>query len=308
MGGANDDESGRCSERLPPTATLLLGGDGPVDSDVDAPLDVDPETTNVLVVSVARSMREVVEEWRRRTGTLPAAFGLVTYAEFDRSVSAAATGRPSRQSLPGRNLTITSMSDSGDLRRLGTAVTLYLDDWADTDRETLVFVDAFDPFVDAAGVESAFQFLHLLTQTADQLDGRVVVRLDPSTTDDRTVDTFRPLFDEVVDATTSTALDADELHTLLGNSRRRFVLRALLESSPLELDRLAARLARRENDAEPTAAERDRAYTALASVHVPRLAEVGIVSFDRTAKRVRLTGGDWSTDRLERYLSPSDDD
>ncbi|AZH24569.1 DUF7504 family protein [Haloplanus aerogenes] len=309
MGGPNSDESSGKSSDSRPTATLLLGGDAAFGS--DASPDLSPERTNVLVVSVARSVQAVVEDWREYVGALPAAFGLITYAEFDRSASASAsTGRPPRQPLPGSNITLTSMADPSDLRRLGTAVTLYLDDWADTDRETLVYVDALAPFVDASGPESTFQFLHLLVQSADQLDADVVVRFDPSTADDRTVNTFRPLFDEVVDATTTAAFDADELRAVLGNNRRRFVLRVLLDTSSIELERLATRLARWENDTdEPTDAEYDRAYTALASIHVPRLAEVGLVAFDRPTERVRLADGNWSTERLERYLTtPSDDD
>ena len=303
MGGANSGESSEGSDDSRPTATLLLGGE------TDEVLDVSPESTNLLVVSAARSMRDVVEEWRRRVGALPDAFGLVTYAEFERSASTSATGQPSREPLPGGNLTVTSMSDPGDLRRLGTAVTLYLDDWVDTDRETLVYVDALGPFLDANDAESTFQFLHLLVQSAAQLDADVVVGVDPSTTVDRTLNTFRPLFDRVVDATPTAEFDDDELRDLLGNRRRRFVLRLLLERSTIGLDRLAMRLACWENDTDdPTRSERDRAYTALASIHVPRLAEAGLVTFDRTAERVRLTDDDWSADRLQRYLPTSPDD
>jgi hypothetical protein len=301
MGGVNGGESNECRGG---TATLLLDDEGA--SDADAVLDVTPESTNVLVVSVSRSMRTVVEEWRRRAGTLPDAFGLITYAEFGRSASA---GRPSRKPLPGSNITVTSMSDPGDLGRLGTAITLYLDDWVDAESETLVYVDALSPFVDASGVESAFEFLHLLVRNADQLDASVVVRLDPSTTDEHTTNTFRPLFDRVADVTTTDGLDDDELRALLANSRRRFVLRSLLSQSTIGLDELATRLARRESDTDdPTDAERDRAYTALASVHVPQLAEAGVVAFDRAAERVHIADDDWSADRLERYLTTSLDE
>jgi len=310
MGGANSDDSSWQSSDSRRTATLLLGGDTAFGS--AASPDFSPETTNVLVISAARSMQTMVEDWRQDVGPLPAAFGLITYAEFDRSAAASApasSGRPPRQPLPGGNITLTSMSDPGDLRRLGTAVTLYLDDWVDTDRETLVYVDALAPFVDASGTESAFQFLHLLVQSTDQLDADLTVHFDPSTTDDRTVNTFRPLFDEVVDATARVAFGADELRAVLSNARRRFVLRTLLDTSSAGLEQLAIRLARWENDTdEPTDAECNRAYTALASIHVPRLAETGLVVFDRTAERVRLADGGLSTERLERFLTGHPDD
>jgi DNA-binding transcriptional ArsR family regulator len=305
MGGAHGGESNGCGGTDRQIATLLLTDDP---DDAGGVLDVAPGSTNLLVVSATRPAREVIEGWCRRIGGHPAAFGLITYTEFDRSATADATGRPSRTPLPGGDLTVTSMSDPSDLRRLGTAVTLYLDDWVDTDRETLVYLDALGPFVDAADAELAFQLLHLLVRSAAELDASVVVAADPSTTPDPTLDTFAPLFDRVVD--TTAPLDEDELRDLLGNRRRRFVVRALLERSALELGPLATRLARWENDAdEPTRSERDRAYTALASVHLPRLAEAGLVTFDRSAERVALADGDWSTHRLERYLTaPSDDD
>jgi|GEM_PF-2360705 len=313
MGGANGDGAGECSDCSGSTATLLVGDESASPHAGDAAPASGAE--NVLVVSAVRTVRDAIEEWRRHAGSLPDAFGLITYAEFGRSASATETGTPSRKPLSGpgpgvgdgADVTVTSMSEPGDLRRLGTAVTLYLDDWTDTDRETLVHVDAFAPFVDASGVEPAFQFLHLLVQSAAQLDADVVVELDPSATDERTINTFRPLFDRTVDATTD-GVD-DELRAVLENRRRRYVLRSLLDRSPIELDRLATRLACWENDTDdPTADEYERAYTALASIHVPRLAEVGLAVFDRSAGRVRLADCGWSADRLERYLATSLDD
>jgi len=308
MGRANGGESSGVSDGRRPTTTLLLADD---ETTVDPYLDVDSETTNVLVVSAERSMRSVVEAWRRRGG-VPATLGIVSYTEFDRS--AAASGDPSRQSLSGGDITLTSMSDPADLRRLGTAITLYLDDWADTDHRALVYVDALDPFVDAGGVEAAFQFLHLLGQSVDRSAADAVIRLDPSTVDERTVKTVKPLFDHVCDCTADTADEADDeldadFGALLSNRRRRFVLRTLLDTSGLGLEELATRLAHRENDTDdPSEVEVTRSYTALASIHVPRLADANLVVFDREANTVRLADGDWSDDRLERLLGERSDD
>ncbi|MFB6102138.1 MAG: hypothetical protein ABEJ73_06185 [Haloplanus sp.] len=311
MGGGNSGTSSEEDAARQPVATLLL-------TDAATPLapclDVAPDETDVLVVSASRSVRDVVSDWRASIGHLPVTFGLVTFAEFDRSATAAAetADRPSRQALPGSDITLTAMSDPGNLQRLGTAVTLYLDDWVDSDRETLVYVDALEPFIDANGLESVFQFLHLLVQSADQLDATLVVRLDP-TTDDRTINTLRTLFDDIVDGVSASAsptpFDADTIHDLLGNPRRRFVLRSLFEETELGLERLAAQLARWENGTDdPTEDECTRAYTALASVHVPRLADAGVVTYDRTAERVCLSDAARDANRLERYLERASDD
>ncbi|WP_251341397.1 DUF835 domain-containing protein [Haloplanus halophilus] len=308
MGGVNGGSSSDGSPAERSAATLLLGdADG---GDAVDRLDATPDSAEALVVSGERSVVDVVDDWRANCGALPAAFGLVTFAEFGRS-AAARTGtddEPSRRSLPGSDITVTAMSDPGNLQRLGTAVTLYLDDWADTGRETLVYVDALDPFVEAGGLESTFQFLHLLEQTVAGTDATLVVRADPSTADERTIDTLRPLFDAVVDGDDSTppALDADALRELLRNPRRRFVLRSLFEDGGTALDRLASALAARESAAEePTDAERRRAFTALASVHVPRLAEAGLVVFDRSEERVQLSAAARAADCLDGYLNES---
>ncbi|MFC7172986.1 hypothetical protein ACFQL0_05735 [Haloplanus litoreus] len=281
MGGSN---SGTSSGRRPverSAATLLLERN--VEDDVGDRFGTKADATEILVVSAERSVMDVVDDWRASRGTLPATFGLITFGEFGRSAARETTADgPSRQSLPGRDVTVTAMSDPGNLRRLGTAATLYLDDWADSDRETVVYVDALDPFIEANGVESTFQFLHLLVQTVTQLGATLAVRADPSRIDERTINTLQPLFDAVTDpgpadgGTTPPALDTDTIHELLRNPRRRFVLRSLFQDESVGLATLAERLARRESSSEPpTDDDQRRAFTALASVHVPRLAEAG---------------------------------
>jgi hypothetical protein len=312
MGGTNGGTSSGGSTVDRPTATLrLLRG---ATSDGDELLEVTPREVNVLVVSTSRSMTEVVQDWRSAVGPLPPEFGLVSFAEFTRSAASADAAnrqsQPSRRSLSGGDITLTSMANPGNLQRLGTAVTLYLDDWADSGRETVVYVDALSPLIKENDVESAFQFLHLLTRSVEHSDAALIARLDPDAVAEQTRNTLRPLFDHVVDHTDDAAeIDLDTIHDLLGNPRRRFVLRKLFEESELRLDRLTADLARWENGTdEPTTAERERAYTALASIHVPRLAEAGIATFDRERERVRLADGAEDIDRLERLLDwPSEE-
>jgi hypothetical protein len=297
---------------MQPTATLrLVRG---ATSDGDDLLELTPRETDVLVVSTSRSMSDVVRDWRSAVGSLPAEFGLISFAEFSRSATAQPAdtrgSEPSRRSLSGGDITLTSMADPGNLQRLGTAVTLYLDDWADSDRETVVYVDALSPLIDANDVESAFQFLHLLIRTVEGSEGTLTVRLDPDAVGERTTNTLRPLFDHVADHTTdASTIDTDTMYDLLGNGRRRFALRTLFDECELGLDRLAARLARWENETDdPTTAECERAYTALASVHLPQLAEAGVVRFDRETERVCLAAGADHVDRIERLLNWSPDE
>jgi hypothetical protein len=202
---------------------------------------VTPREANVLVVSPSRSVTDVVRDWRAAVGSLPAEFGLVSFSEFTRSAATtppdSVGGSPPRRSVSGGDITLTSMANPGNLQRLGTAVTLYLDDWADSDRETVVYVDALSPLLEATDAESVFQFLHLLTRCVEKSDATLTVRLDPDVVAERTTNTLRPLFDRVADHTDDApAVDIDTIHDLLGNARRRFVLRALFEEDDLGLD------------------------------------------------------------------------
>jgi sugar-specific transcriptional regulator TrmB len=84
-------------------------------------------------------------------------------------------------------------------------------------------------------------------------------------------------------------LPADRLSDLLADERRRRVLRTLAEQEgPVDLSTLASAVADSEADdpAGRTPVWR-RVYLALSHVHVPMLADAGLVEFDRAATRVR---------------------
>ncbi|MFB6108713.1 MAG: hypothetical protein ABEJ82_07715 [Haloplanus sp.] len=290
------------------TTLVLHPGDGTDERCVPSHLPSDPAETNLLVVSYTETVAEVIRQWQG-VESQPPSFGLISFAEFDRS--AAADASPSKRSLPGQNLTVTTMSDVSDLQGLGTAVTLYLDDWAENDRETVVCVDSLGPMLDGNGTQPTFQFLHVLTGCVRRAGASLYVHLGEER-DDRTVDTLRPLFDDVTErGSDAPGVDAETVWDLLGNPRRQYVLYYLCNERETEtVNRLAVRLARWENDAaerELTSAECDRAYTALASVHLPRLAEADVVDYDTDEKRVSLSAAARRADDLERYVELSFD-
>jgi len=103
-------------------------------------------------------------------------------------------------------------------------------------------------------------------------------------------------------------LSRDEAFHLLSNARRRYVVRSLSgREGPVELTRLAAELAARENGKdieEIEAQERKRVYVSLFQTHVPRLEEAGIVEYEPDGGTVRIAGG---AEELSRYLDPARD-
>ncbi|MEF8799478.1 MAG: hypothetical protein V5A56_00360 [Halolamina sp.] len=92
-------------------------------------------------------------------------------------------------------------------------------------------------------------------------------------------------------ASAPSKLEKDLLFDLLQNNRRRAVLRTLDEEGELTLSELAEMIAAEENDAHPSGVSesaRRSVYISLYQRHVPKLAEHGIVDYDRDESTVAL--------------------
>lgn len=101
-----------------------------------------------------------------------------------------------------------------------------------------------------------------------------------------------------------TELSPDVIFNVLMNRRRRYVLQYLKAESPMELGRLAERIAAREHDVsvdEVTSKQRKSVYTSLYQSHLPKLAEAGIVDYDQDRGVVSLNH---RADELEAFLDP----
>jgi len=104
------------------------------------------------------------------------------------------------------------------------------------------------------------------------------------------------------------AIGLDEIFGLLQNRRRRDVFRYLAaESEQVRLGELAEQIAARENDKAVSridSQERKRVYVALYQCHLPKMADVDAVSYDRP----RGTVGRGPNFDLFGYYLPGDED
>ncbi|SHH61806.1 DUF7344 domain-containing protein [Halobaculum gomorrense] len=90
------------------------------------------------------------------------------------------------------------------------------------------------------------------------------------------------------------SVSEEELFDVLANTRRRNALHAIAqaEGTTHELGTLSERVAAWENEIDVTEVsydERKRVYTALQQSHLPKLDEVGLVSFDKDRGTVDAT-------------------
>lgn len=90
-------------------------------------------------------------------------------------------------------------------------------------------------------------------------------------------------------AATDVDVDVDALFDVLSNPRRRFVLAYLDESSnPLPLRDIAYQLATWEYDEEVPSDDVKSIYVSLFHVHIPKMAEVGLIEYSEERDAVTL--------------------
>lgn len=92
--------------------------------------------------------------------------------------------------------------------------------------------------------------------------------------------------------TVSAGADRNEfaLYELLGNERRRHVVECLLNGDrTVPVDELAEEVATRETgESPPPSNKRHSVYTTLTRVHIPKLADHGVVNYDEDTREVTL--------------------
>lgn len=85
-------------------------------------------------------------------------------------------------------------------------------------------------------------------------------------------------------------LDTEAIHSVLSNQRRRLALETLREADgPLDLRDLSEQIAAAETgESPPPRNKRQSVYVSLHQTHMPKLKDLGIVSYDEQSKFVSL--------------------
>lgn len=106
----------------------------------------------------------------------------------------------------------------------------------------------------------------------------------------------------------SEELVPDEIFEILSNHRRRMVLYYLRKhGNEAPVKELAAEIAAMENEVsvdELTSEQRKRVYVSLYQTHLPMLAELNVIDYDKEAGDVRLAK---HTQNIDKHLSSETD-
>lgn len=157
-----------------------------------------PETAdeqNMLLVSYTKSPDAQLRRWRNHTDSRPANLGVVTVEDSTRSVAAA---NGSDAMGPGQNRPVETVSSPNDLTGLGIRITEFLTQWED-DRQTVVCFDSLTALLQYVELETAYEFLHIITGRLAAVDAVAHFHMDPGAHDDQTVESIVSLMDAVVE-------------------------------------------------------------------------------------------------------------
>jgi len=95
-----------------------------------------------------------------------------------------------------------------------------------------------------------------------------------------------------VQSMTEDELDAGQIHDILRNDRRRLAIRCLRESGgSMSVRDLSEEVATRETGESPAPRDKRRSvYVSLHQTHLPKLDNLGIMTYDTDTKEVELRG------------------
>ncbi|WP_435126632.1 DUF7504 family protein [Halobaculum sp. D14] len=187
--GGVRDELGDASTVLLLAPSLSSGG-----GDVCADLLVPDEGADecALWVSYTKSPDEQVRRFRSRANGEPRQVGVINVDDSRSAATAAQSGA----SPDGPTETVTSPND---LTGLGIRITEYLREWNGVDGRTVVCFDSITAMLQYVDLQTAFEFLHVLTGRLASVGAFAHFHMDPTAHDDQTVQTLLTLFDAVVE-------------------------------------------------------------------------------------------------------------
>lgn len=129
---------------------------------------------NVLAVLGESSSDEWHRRWQREVGVPYEQMGIVETYELARSGAAADPAT----NVVNQNLAVTAIRRPVDPTVLARVVGQYLEGWADSDADTVVFVESFDAFLADLPVESLLETTDALLDRARDVDATVHVQFD----------------------------------------------------------------------------------------------------------------------------------
>ncbi|MEF8800905.1 MAG: hypothetical protein V5A38_03305 [Halolamina sp.] len=149
--------------------------------------------SNVLWVSYTRSPDEQLRQWQSDSPDSLAEIGMVSVEDTMRSVAGSSE-------FSGPNKPVETVSSPNDLTGLGIRITEFLTEWEDNGNRTIVCFDSLTALLQYVELDTAYEFLHILTGRMAALDAFAHFHMDPDAHDKQTVESISTLMDAIVEA------------------------------------------------------------------------------------------------------------
>ncbi|QCJ48524.1 hypothetical protein FCF25_07900 [Haloprofundus sp. MHR1] len=159
-------------------------------------LHPDDADKNALWVSYTKSPDAQLRRWRTHSEHPPANVGVVSVGDSTRSVGAPATAGADEKQL---DTGVKTVANPNDLTGLGISITEQLSRWRDNGNRTVVCVDSLTAMLQYVELQTAYEFLHVLTGRLYAVDAVAHFHMDPGAHDEQTVETIASLCDAVVE-------------------------------------------------------------------------------------------------------------
>ncbi len=156
----------------------------------------DAERAALLSVGTGRAPEAVLSTWREHVGDGPERAAFVLLGGSTRS---AASVTSVDDAVADGAVSVHSVADPGNLTDVGIVTSSYLAEWDREGRSVVLCFRTLTTLLQYVRLETAFQFLHELTNRVRATDGVAHYHMDPSAHDERTVNTLVALFDAVAE-------------------------------------------------------------------------------------------------------------
>jgi len=283
----------------------------------------DPDHANVLSVTLAESPAERLAVWTEQVGDQLPKRAAVVDGRFETGTESG--GAPSE-------LEVTVMTQGSGLQDIGLTIAEQLGEWKTTPEPTYLCLHGLSTLASGYPTDALVEFCTSLNRLSARLDVRAHHHLDPTECSEATLERVAPTYDTVLVHTPEgweerptdsvqgvsrqprhrptpadaalTAYGTDTVFQVLSASLRRGTLYVLTASpdEPLSVSDLAKRVRNRSTGGPAETESLRKLEIELAHRHLPELADIGLIEYDRETGQVRYQA-EPAFDSWVQYLS-----
>ncbi len=257
------------------------------------------EADSVVAVTYDRSADEFLEAWRQRAETVPNFVRIVTVGRTMRSASSASSAT--------RNV-VHPVQRRDDLEGVRTAIESALE--TETGTTALVF-DSLTAPLEHTSLGETMLFVANVTDCLAATDAVGYFCFEADAHDPSVIAALRAVSDEMAELshdgewTTRSPTESEDdrlsldcVFAMLRSNRRRSAIRCLLRTTePISVEELTTAVAEYEEGETVTQNQHRRYYSTLYQLHLPKLADAGLIEYDESNHEV-------STNDSIRWVEP----